>query len=88
MRCKASIRRTATLLWQKVPAEMWADSLDEKRTPQPFLPPGYELLEPSDRNVVLANGLMIPINTLHQRWKRWRPLLLELRFVQELKEAG
>jgi DNA-directed RNA polymerase specialized sigma24 family protein len=75
-----------SLLWRKVPPELWAAALDELGLPAAF--PGYDFedLTMAERNSFLADMLGVPRNTIHVRVGRWEQALFDLKFVRDLRE--
>jgi DNA-directed RNA polymerase specialized sigma24 family protein len=74
-------------LWRKVPAERWQTWLEQADFVPPF--PPAELTdreEVTERLTFLASFLGILPNTLSVRWSRYRALLADLDFIQELHQ--
>jgi hypothetical protein len=77
------------LLWQKVPTGTWARWVGQCRLGQPFPPPEYVrcLDAPrQERHDCLARALGWSRNTLSQRWCRGQRRLLNLTFIQGLRQ--
>jgi hypothetical protein len=73
-----------SLLWRKVPAELWAADLAALGLPAAFPCPAFEDMTRADRNAYLADALGVPRNTIHVRMSRWEHHLFDLRFVRDL----
>jgi hypothetical protein len=77
------------LLWQKVPPETWTRWVGQCRLGQPFPPPEYvQVLDAprQERHDCLAQILGWSRNTLSQRWCRGQRRLLDLTFIQGLRQ--
>ena len=72
-----------SLLWRKLPVEMWAAALAEVGLPASFPGPLFEVTSIAEQNLFLASVCGGPRNTVHVQMKRWRRQLLDLQFVRE-----
>jgi hypothetical protein len=73
-----------SLLWRKLPAELWTADLAALGLSAPFPAPEFEDMTRADRNAYLAEMLGVPRNTIHVRMGRWERLLHDLQFVRDL----
>jgi DNA-directed RNA polymerase specialized sigma24 family protein len=79
---------TRGLLWRKVAADEWDGWTAGLGLGPPFPPDGFDDWPEDRRHAHLAAALGMPLNTLHQCWRRWKGDLDELDFVRGLRPAG
>jgi DNA-directed RNA polymerase specialized sigma24 family protein len=83
---KRAMLLARSLLWGKLPAAMWAETLAALGLPATFPGAEFEGMSVAERNSYLAETFGVPRNTIHVQMNRWLRHLLELQFVRELIE--
>ncbi len=73
-----------SLLWRKLPAKLWSDSLKAAGLPDPFPCSDFEDMSLPEQNSYLADAFGLKLNTIHVSMDRWHKHLLALQFVRDL----